>query len=156
MNTNEKLTGMLNDLISINNDRYEGYARLLSRRSPLDKDVCNLLCNLARQSRLNSAALLIEAVKLRTKTQTGSSFTAGIYSPLLGIKSPLAGTDRTSVLENCRHREDLIQKAYYDALSSGIDIPESIAALLADQKRDMKQAMMQMKSNHLQPVSHAA
>ena len=155
MNTTEKLTGMLNDLIRINNDRYEGYASLLSRKINLDKDVSAMVCNLARQSRMNSSALIIEAVKLRTKTQTGSSFSAGIYSPLMGIKSPLSGNDRHSILDNCRHREELVQKAYYDALSSGIDIPENIAVMIADQKSEMKSALMQMKPQ-LQQVGHAA
>jgi uncharacterized protein (TIGR02284 family) len=156
MISNEKLAGMLNDLIRINNDRYEGYASLLSRKVILDKDIWKLVCDLARQSRMNSSALIGQAIKLRTSQQTGSNLTAGIYSPQMGIKSELSGIDRQCILENCRHREDLVQKAYYDALSSGIDIPEDIAILIADQKKEMKAASMLARVKQLQPVSHAA
>jgi uncharacterized protein (TIGR02284 family) len=156
MKSNEKLAGMLNDLIRLNNDRYEGYANLLSRKVILDGDVWTLVCDLAKQSRMNSSALIVQAIKLRTSQQTCSNLSAGIYSPLMGIKSEIGGMDRDCILENCRHREDLVQKVYYDALSSGIDIPEDVAALLTDQKKEMKAASMLVRVKQIQPVSHAA
>lgn len=156
MNSNEKLAGMLNDLVRINNDRYEGYANLLSRKVVLDRDVWKLVCDLAKQSRMNSSALLVEAVKLRQGNQTHSTLSAGIYSPLMGIKTQIVGSDRNCILDSCRHREDLVQKAYYDALSSGIDIPEDLALLIADQKQEMKAASLLARVKQVQPVSHAA
>jgi uncharacterized protein (TIGR02284 family) len=156
MISNEKLAGMLNDLIRINNDRYEGYANLLSRKVILDGDVWKLVCDLAKQSRMNSSSLIVAAIKLRTSQQTGSNLSAGIYSPHMGIKTEISGLDRQCILDNCRHREDLVQKAYYDALSSGIDIPEDVAILIAEQKKEMKAASMLVRAKHVQPVSNAA
>ena len=156
MTSNEKLAGMLNDLIRINNDRYEGYASLLSRKITLDRDIWKLVCDLARQSRMNSSSLLVATVKLRTSERTNSSLSAGIYSPLMGFKSSLAGIDRDCIIENCRHLEELVQKAYYDALSSGIDIPEDIALLISEQKKEMKEASLMVFKKQAQPVSHAA
>ena len=156
MNSNEKLAGMLNDLIRINNDRYEGYASLLSRKIILDRDIWKLVCDLANQSRINSSTLLVAAIKLRTSEQTNSNLSAGIYSQLMGIKTTLAGNDRDSIVENCMHFEELVQKVYYDALSSGIDIPEDIALLISEQKKEMKETSLLVLMKQVRQVSNAA
>ena len=156
MNSIEKLAGVLNDLIRINNDRYDGYASLLSRKIILDKDIWKLVCDLAKQSRINSSTLLVAAIKLRTSEKTNSSLSAGIYSPLMNIKTSLAGNDRDSMIENCRHFEELVQKVYYDALSSGIDIPEDIALLISEQKKEMKEASLMVLMKQVRQVSNAA
>lgn len=156
MKSNEKLIGLLNDLIRINNDRYEGYSSLLSRKVILDKDVWMLVYNLASQSRVNASNLIAEVIKLRTATATGASVSCGIYIQTLGLKNYIPAGDRQAILESCRHREEVVQKAYYDSLSLGLEMPDSIAALITDQKREMKISSGLLKANQLEPVGHAA
>jgi hypothetical protein len=138
MKNHEKLIGLVNDLIRVNNDRYSSYSALLSRNIILDRDVWLLVCNLAAQSRSNSVQLINEAIKLRNAEGTGSSLTAGIYSNAPGLKEPIVFADRSTLLAECKRREEVVQKVYYDALSFGIELPDEMIALVSDQKREMK------------------
>ena len=138
MHKNEKLIGMLNDLIRINNDRFEGYKNLLAEKNVIDNDIRLLVFNMADQSRANTSALITEVIKLRTADVTGASFSASIYRPNMGLKKSVSTGDRHSILESCKMREEIIQKAYYDALSLAAEIPDAILNLISDQKREMK------------------
>ena len=157
MQKNEKLIGMLNDLIRINNDRFEGYKNLLTEKISLDKDVSLLVYNMASQSRTNSSVLITEVIKLRTAENTGVSFSADIYRPTMGLSKSFDGKDSQSILAACKLREELVQKAYYDVLCVSAEIPERILNIISDQKREMKStANMIRVSSHIPRASVAA
>jgi len=138
MHKNEKLIGMLNDLIRINNDRFEGYKNLLAEKNVIDNDIRLLVFNMADQSRANTSALITQVIKLRTANVTGASFSASIYRSSIGLNKGFTAYDRHSILESCKLREEVIQKAYYDAISLAAEIPDHILNLISDQKREMK------------------
>lgn len=155
MKNNVKLIGLLNDLIKVNNDRYNAYATLLTKKVTHEGDLSALVCNLAAQSRGNSARLIKEVIKLIKMEATSASHSAGIYSEGLGLKEPIPVGDRYAMFEGCKHREEIIQKVYYDALSSGIELTEEIASLIDEQKKDMKAAGSLFMTNHAS-LSNAA
>lgn len=138
MQKNEKLIGILNDLVQINNDRFEGYKSLLTKKVNLHRELRMLVYNMADQSRAFSSDLISELIKLRTNNTTGASFTAGLSRSTTGIARPFAENDVDGILHSCKQREETIQKAYYDALSMAIEIPDTILNLINDQKREMR------------------
>ena len=137
---NEKLIGLLNDLIRINNDRFEGYKNLLTAKISLDKDVRLLVYNMADQSRANTTALLSEVIRLRTAEATGASFSAAIYRPAMGLAKPFTARDSQAILEACKMREEIVQKSYYDVICMAEEIPDRILNVVSDQKRELKRA----------------
>lgn len=138
MHKNEKLIGMLNDLIRINNDRFEGYKNLLTKNIGLHKEIRLLVFNMADQSRTFTTALILETARLRTAEVTGASFSASIYRPTMGLAKEFCDNNEPAILIDCQRREELIQKAYYDALSLATEIPDRILNLVSDQKRELK------------------
>jgi hypothetical protein len=138
MKNTQKLIGVINDLIKLNNDRYNAYASLLTKNIILDRDLWMLVCNLASQSRTNSANLIKEVIKLFAEEPACMSASAGLYSEALGLKEPIPFVDRQVIFQDCNHREELAQKVYYDALASGVELPEQLYTLISEQKREMK------------------
>ncbi|MES2645625.1 MAG: DUF2383 domain-containing protein [Bacteroidota bacterium] len=147
MQKNEKLIGVLNDLIRINNDRFEGYKNLLTSQVQLGKEQRLLVYNMADQSRAFTSDLITEVIKLRTAENSGASLSAGIYRQSMSFSSSFSGVTQNEILLACQHLEEAIQKAYYDAICMAIEVPDRILNLVNDQKREMKVASSMIKDS---------
>lgn len=137
MQKNEKLIGMLNDLMRVNNDRFDGYKNALKVTCDIDQDLRLLFYNMADQSRKNTSALITQILKLRTSTRTGAAYTGKIYSAWVQWKKEFAATDRQSVLGYCEYMETLVHQAYDIAATLDDEIPTEILELVNGQKFSM-------------------
>lgn len=138
MQQNEILIASLNDLIRINNERFEIYTKALRQASETDKELKALLLKLANESRKNTSVLLIQVSKFRTSQVTGAGLTGGVYGEWRSKKLPFVATDRNSILSYCECLEKLVQQAYYNALNRTASIPENIVSVLISQKHEIK------------------
>ena len=68
MNTNEKLTEVLNDLIRINNDRTTGYLNASDEAKTIDVDLQATFNKMADESRKYAAQLTNEVNEVRRGT----------------------------------------------------------------------------------------
>ena len=137
MQKNEELIGILNDLIRINNDRFEGYKKALKQTREIDQDLRTLFYKMADESRKNTSAFITQILKLRTVNTTGAGLTGSVYREWLESKQEFAATDRLGIINYCEHMEKMVQKAYDSALSIEAEIPENIAAVIKVQRREM-------------------
>lgn len=140
METNDKLIGVLNDLIRINHDRTEGYHKAVEELKPADVDLKTLFTNMANTSVQFSNALAAEVRNLGGSPASDTTQSGKLYRVWMDIKSGVTAQDRKSVLSLCEFGEDAALKAYRIALESDAEIPAQIRQLIMDQKSELQNA----------------
>ena len=132
METKES-TGVLNDLILINNDRIEGYQKAKEELKEGNEDLKALFTAMIGESHTLKLALATEVSVMGEDIEEGTTNSGKIYRVWMDVKAAFSGHDRKAVLENCEFGEDAAQKAYQMALDED-DLPGHIRTMLSDQK----------------------
>jgi len=140
MTTNNKLEGVLNDLIQINNDRINGYEKAAEEIKKTDIDLQALFSKLANDSRKYASELSREVIRLGGNPDTGTTGSGKLYRVWMDVKSLFTGKDRQAILESCEFGEDAAQKAYKEALASDAEIPVETRQLITSQQASLKTA----------------
>lgn len=141
----EKTTEALNDLIIINNDRYEGYQKAMEQVE--DADLKDLFSQFSMQSKANNAELrsmvpASEDTPDRDETRISGKF----YRVWMDVKNSLASNNRKEVLSSCEYGEDVAKKAYEDALSERGELTSDSVAVIQKQYDEILNAHNQVKS----------
>lgn len=144
MATTENATGVINDLIEINNDRVAGFEKVIADINDANVDLKAIFQGFADQSRKNSQELaaVVGSVK---EVETGNSVAGGLHRAWIDVKSLFGGSDRASILSEAERGEDAIKKAYKDALSDG-NLPSSAVEVVSSQAQKVKAAHDQIKA----------
>ena len=135
---NEKVTGVLNDLIRINNDRVVGYEKAIDELKDEDNDLKTLFQRYISESRKYAQELTTEVTRLGGDPADGTTNSGKVYRVWMDLKATVAGKDRKTVLSNCEFGEDAAQKAYDTALNSDVEFEASQRDLLVRQKASLK------------------
>lgn len=138
MQTNEKLTEVLNDLIEINNDRVKGYEKAVEETKDLDVDLQAIFHSMANDSRKYAAELSQEVNKLGGESTTDTTTRGKIYRVWMDVKAAFTAHDRQSVLETCEFGEDAAQNAYTTALASDAEMSADVRQLITGQQATLK------------------
>jgi uncharacterized protein (TIGR02284 family) len=139
MSTNSELTGVLNDLIEINNDRIVGYEKAADETKGLDVDLKAIFYKMADESRKYKSELTLEVNRLGGDPVTDGTTNSGkIYRVWMDVKATFSGHDRQSVLESCEFGEDAAQKAYKAALASDAEMDADTRQLITSQQSSLK------------------
>ena len=138
METNEKLTEVLNGLIEINNDRVNGYEKAVEETRDLDMDLKAIFHSMANDSRKYVAELSNVVSGLGGTPADGTTNSGKVYRVWMDIKSTFTGHDRQSVLELCEFGEDAAQRAYKAAIASDAEMDAEIRQLIAEQQSKLK------------------
>lgn len=132
METKES-TGVLNDLILINNDRIEGYQKAKEELKDGNEDLKTLFTDMIEESHELKMALATEVAASGVEIEEGTTNSGKIYRAWMDVKAAFSGNDRKAVLESCEFGEDAAQKAYQMALNED-DLPAHVSTLISDQK----------------------
>jgi uncharacterized protein (TIGR02284 family) len=135
---NEKVIGILNDLVRINQDRVVGYEKAIDELKDGDADLRTLFQRYITESRQYGQELRQEVSRLGGEPADGTTNSGKIYRVWMDLKATIAGHDRETVLNNCEFGEDAAQKAYDTALNSDVDFEPSIRDLVVRQKASLK------------------
>ena len=146
MYVNEKTTEILNDLISINNDRIEGYNKAEKETDNEDADLQTLFRQMASESRSYVNDLSKYVASAGDQPTDKTSLSGKIYRTWMDMKATFTGKDRKAILASCEFGEDAAQKAYDQALSSDAELPAEIRQLIMDQKSSLKKSHDYIKS----------
>ncbi len=138
MEANEKLVGILNDLIQINNDRVTGYEKAAEEAKKMDVDLETIFYEMSDESTKYVAELTQEVARLGGKPTTGTTNSGKIYRVWMDIKATFAGKDRKAILDSCEFGEDSAQKAYNEALASDVEINPFTRQLITQQQASLK------------------
>jgi uncharacterized protein (TIGR02284 family) len=135
---NEKITGILNDLIRINHDRVVGYEKAIDELKDEDADLKALFHRYVTESRQYGQELTSEVSRLGGNPADGTTNSGKVYRVWMDLKATVTGHDRKAVLDNCEFGEDAAQKAYDTALNADVDLEPSIRDLIVRQKASLK------------------
>jgi uncharacterized protein (TIGR02284 family) len=135
---NEKVIGVLNDLIRINHDRVVGYEKAIDELKDEDADLRTLFQRYITESRQFGQELTSEVSRLGGNPADGTTNSGKIYRVWMDLKAAITGHDRKTVLNNCEFGEDAAQKAYDTALNSEVEFEPSLRDLLVRQKAQLK------------------
>jgi len=138
METNEKLTEVLNGLIEINNDRVNGYEKAVEETRDLDLDMKAIFHSMANDSRQYASELSNLVTRLGGTPADGTTNSGKAYRVWMDIKTTFTGHNRQSVLELCEFGEDAAQKAYKAAIASDAEMTADTRQLIAEQQAKLK------------------
>ncbi len=135
---NEKVTGIINDLIRINHDRVVGYEKAIDELKDEDADLKTLFQRYITESRQYAQELTTEVQRLGADPADGTTNSGKIYRVWMDLKAAITGKDRKTILNNCEFGEDAAQKAYDTALNAEVDYEPSVRELIVRQKATLK------------------
>lgn len=138
MEDNKKVTGIINDLIQINNDRIVGYEKAIDELKDEDADLKTLFHRYTQDSKQFANELTHEVTRLGGEPSDGTTNSGKVYRVWMDLKAAITGKDRKTILDNCEFGEDAAQKAYDMALNSDVEIEAPLRELIIRQKAALK------------------
>jgi uncharacterized protein (TIGR02284 family) len=138
MENNKKVTGIINDLIQINNDRIVGYEKAIDELKDEDADLKTLFHRYTQDSKQFANELTHEVTRLGGEPSDGTTNSGKVYRVWMDLKAAITGKDRKTILDNCEFGEDAAQKAYDMALNSEVEIEAPLRELIIRQKAALK------------------
>ena len=153
---NKKSIEVLNTLITINNDRIEGYET--ASKETEEQDLKTLFAQFIQTSQKCKLELVNEVSQLGGTPAEGTKNSGKFFRVWMDVKAALTGKDRKAILSSCEYGEDMALETYKNALEDNIsDIsPEqqkmvnSQYALIKadhDKVKSMRDSLLEQKSN---------
>ena len=141
----EKTVDALNDLIIINNDRYEGYQKAMEQVE--DADLKELFSQFSIQSKANNVELrtLVPASE-ETPDRDETRISGKFYRVWMDVKNALVSNNRKEVLSSCEYGEDVAKKAYEDALKDRAELSSEAVANIQRQYDELLDAHNKVKA----------
>ncbi|WP_019943697.1 PA2169 family four-helix-bundle protein [Dyadobacter beijingensis] len=144
MSTSEKTTGIIEDLIEINNDRVAGFEKAIEDINDENIDLKTLFEGYAQQSRKNVQELAAIAGSA-PHLEDDKSVSGALHRVWIDVKSLFGGSDRASILSEAERGEDAIKKAYHDALADN-QLPFDAVEIVNRQSQDINAAHDRIKA----------
>ena len=116
---NSKTIEVLNTLITINNDRVEGYETAAKETD--EQDLKNLFSNLKRTSLHCNHELKGEVLKLGGAPSEETKTTGKFFRVWMDVKAALTGKVRKTILNSCEFGEDVAKETYKKVLENDLD-----------------------------------
>jgi uncharacterized protein (TIGR02284 family) len=134
-----KTTTVLNELIEINNDRVEGFQKVIADIKDENIDLKGIFSEYSTQSRKFSQELSALVATLGEEIETGNSVSGTLHRAWIDVKSLFGGSDRVSILNEAERGEDAIKAAYKTALESG-ELSGDVLSKVGEQAVEIKAA----------------
>jgi len=131
---------VLNTLITINNDRIEGYET--ASKETEEKDLENLFTEFISHSQKCKQELVTEVVKLGGEVEEGTLLSGKFFRVWMDVKAALTGKDRKAILNSCEYGEDVAVDTYKKALSNNLD------DISSEQKTMLTAQQAHIKADH--------
>ena len=115
----EKTIEVLNSLITINNDRIEGYETALKETEEFD--LKNLFSKFISTSQRCKQELVDEVNKLDGVLAEGTTTSGKFFRVWMDVKAALTGKDRKAILNSCEYGEEAAIDTYDNALENEME-----------------------------------
>ena len=113
---NEKTIAVLNTLITINNDRIEGYET--ASKETEEQDLKTMFAQFSKTSQKCKQELTNEVSKLGGTAAEGTLTIGKFFRVWMDVKAALTGKDRKAILNSCEYGEDQAKDTYEKALEN--------------------------------------
>ncbi len=110
---------VLNTLITINNDRIEGYETASSETN--ERDLKNMFAQFIETSQKCRQELISEVKRLGGEIAEGTFISGKFFRAWMEVKAALISNDRDAILVSCDTGEDVMQDTYQRALSVNLE-----------------------------------
>ncbi len=115
----EKTIEVLNTLITINNDRIEGYET--AAKETEEQDLKTFFGELKQTSLHCNKELSGEVIKLGGMASEGTKTTGKFFRVWMDVKAALSGKNRKVILNSCEYGEDVAKETYENALKNYLE-----------------------------------
>ena len=115
----EKTIAVLNTLITINNDRIEGYETAADETE--EQDLKTMFAQFSSTSQKCKQELKNEVSKLGGIPAKGTMTSGKFFRAWMDIKAALTGKDRKAILNSCEYGEDKAKDTYKKALENDLE-----------------------------------
>ena len=115
----EKTIDVLNTLITINNDRIEGYETATENTE--EQDLKALFARLIANSQQCKQELVTEVTKLGGEPAEGTLVSGKFFRAWMDVKAALTGRDREAILNSCEYGEDEAQETYDEVIKDDLE-----------------------------------
>lgn len=132
---NDESIDVLNSLITINNDRIQGYETAIDETE--DQDLKTLFSQFIQTSRNCKNELITAVTKLGGTPEDGTRVDGKIYRAWMDFKAMVTGKDRKAILSSCEYGEDVAVNTYEKALKDP-DLASEYYSLVTAQSSKIK------------------
>lgn len=139
MQTQESIE-VLNTLITINNDRIEGYETATNETD--EQDLKDLFAKFTETSQKCKQELVIEVTKLGGEVEEGTLLSGKFFRTWMEVKAALTGHNRKAILDSCEYGEDIAVDTYEKALK------DNAGDITSDQKTMINAQYFLIKADH--------
>lgn len=112
---NEKTVEVLNMLIQINNDRFEGYETAFKETE--GKDLKTLFSQFMLTSQKCKQELVEEVTRLGGIPTESTKLSGKFFRVWMDVKAAITGNDRKAILSSCEFGENVAQETYKNVLN---------------------------------------
>ena len=137
---NEKTIAVLNTLITINNDRIEGYET--AGKDVEEQDLKALFADFSSTSKTCKQELSSEVSRLGGTAAEGTLTAGKLHRVWMDVKAAITGKDREAILNSCEFGEEFAKDTYEKALENDIE------NLNAEQQTMIKAQHTLLKADH--------
>jgi uncharacterized protein (TIGR02284 family) len=116
---NNKTIEALNTLITINNDRIEGYETAMNETK--QNDLKALFLKLSHTSQHCKRELTDEVMRLGGTPADGTLISGKFFRVWMDVKAALTGDDRKYILDSCEYGEDAAKDTYEKIIEDEMD-----------------------------------
>jgi uncharacterized protein (TIGR02284 family) len=134
---NEKTIEVLNKLITINNDRIEGYET--ASKETEESDLKTLFAQFISTSEKCNKELKAEVINLGGTPSEGTRVSGKFFRVWMDVKAALTGKDRKFILNSCEYGEDVAKETYEKVLE---DDAEHLNAELTDMVQEQHELLV--------------
>lgn len=127
-------SSFLNELIQLNNDRADGFEKVLADINDENLDLKEIFEEYAAQSRRFIVELTELAAVRDGDADTGNTVAGTLHRVWIDVKALFGGTDRASILSEAERGEDAIKKAYHTTLTEGGLLGEAMDKVAAQSR----------------------
>ena len=111
-----KTIEVLNTLITINNDRIEGYET--ANKETEEQELKTLFAHFSATSQKCNSDLSSEVHRLGGTVAEGTMISGKFFRVWMDVKAALTGKDRKAILDSCEYGEDVAKDTYKMALQN--------------------------------------
>jgi uncharacterized protein (TIGR02284 family) len=131
----EKTIEVLNSLITINNDRIEGYETASEETE--EQDLKTLFAQFISTSQKCRKELVEEVERLGGEPAEGTLVSGKFFRAWMDLKAALTGKDREAILNSCEYGEDEAQETYDEALTNDSEHLSSMQQTMVNEQKNL-------------------
>lgn len=134
-----KITGVLSDLLKINNDRIALYQKTLDHTSAIDNDLHEVFIKIIAQAKAFRLQIEQKIKQLDVDIKNDSTLFGKVYSAWFDLKMAFVCNTQKTIIASYLYNEDVALQVYDVALNLHNDVSADIRQLIESQRAALQE-----------------